>query len=92
MRSSVVWLRTSPLFAAAGVLCWGLAALLWYFPKVAAILVAGVLGAAGLVFFALGAMVRRAEKTLRNAAAEGRPAGPNALRDADATWREPPQK
>ena len=90
MIGSVFRFRAGPLFAAAGIACWSAAALLLYFPRVAAVLVAVALGLAGAALIGLGLAAWRAEAAIRRmASAAARPSGP--LREADAAWREAPQ-
>jgi hypothetical protein len=77
--------RIGPWLALGALACWGLAVFLLYFPRVAAFIVAGVLGLAGLALAALGAAAWRAESAARRA---GPPPAPGPLREAEASWRE----
>lgn len=81
--------RFGPGLVAMALGCWGLAVFLLYYPLVAAVIVAAVLGLAGLAFLGIGAAVWRAEALRRGSGqpeAPPPPAGP--VRNADATWRD----
>lgn len=68
--------------------CWGLAAFLWWYPRVAAALVAGGLVFAGLTLLGLGAVLWRAEAAARRSGSVPPPSGAPPVRDAEARWRE----
>jgi hypothetical protein len=83
-------LRAGPALALAALGCFALAAFLLVYKLIAAILVAGLFGLAGLVLLGLGAVLWKAEAAARQGPGAPRPpsAGPEEIRDVDGRWKD----
>jgi hypothetical protein len=85
----MVPVKLGPWLVLVALACFALAVLLLVYRLIAAVIVAGVLGLAGLALFGLGTALWRAESAARKGGAgTSPPADPEVIRDAEATWRD----
>jgi hypothetical protein len=80
--------RLGPWIVLAALACFALAALLFVYRLIAAVIVAGVLGLAGVALLGLGTALWRSESAARRRGSGGTPGGPEVIRDAEASWRD----